>query len=225
VTDSDYYAGIEDLQPSSLADGGSGIVDPPSPLYSGKPCAEPGCDNPIPRHGEPGFGPARKKCDDHFVGSKHAGVSRPKKDSAPSNVKVDINLPKAGGGNTAADKRVKKVSAGATQMANTVAVLMTVGGDPVCGAAVAAGAAQWGAALGELSRYQPVLEKIFAPTGDVTGQGMAWLSVVAATAGIVIPVMAHHGLVSESLATKFAAGTIAATAVADTVDASATVAE
>ena len=71
------------------------------------------------------------------------------------------------------------------------------------------GAAAWGAAIGDLSRYQPVLEKIFAPSGEITGQGFAWIAALAATAGIAIPVMAHHGLISEAMAIKFAGGTMA----------------
>lgn len=210
---------------TDIADGGVGIADPPviPDAPTGKQCAEAGCPNVIPGHGEPGFHPARKLCDEHYVGGKGGHRERKAKrspgDTAPGNVDLTVNLGNKGGGKTAADKRVLKVTNGATAMAQTFAVMLTVGGDPVCGKAIAEGAEQWGKAIGDLSRYQPILEKIFAPTGEVTGQGMAWLGVIAATCGIVIPVMAHHKLISPDLANKFAGGMVAASGFVDAADA------
>ena len=174
--------------------------------FTGKPCAwADGCNLNIPGHGQDGYNPARKYCDAHAVEAKR-NKGKKKGDTPPVDVSINLGAP---GGRTAADKRAAKVTAGATQMAQTIGTLIALGGDSECGNHVINGAAAWGSAIGDLSRYQPVLEKIFAPSGEITGQGFAWIAALAATAGIAIPVMAHHGLISEAMAIKFAGGTMA----------------
>ncbi len=179
----------------------------PGVVYTGKECDEDGCTKLLPAYGQPGFGAARKKCDEHFVGQKSnpRKPRKPKGEGAGVNVSVDLGKSKSGG-RTAADQRVVKVTNGATQMAKTVAVLLATSGNTADAEAILGGADAWGQALGELSRYQPVLEKIFAPTGEVTGQGLAWIAVIAATAGIVVPVFANHGMISPEFAQRFAGG-------------------
>lgn len=198
----------------SLMDLGVGDVD--VEILTGKLCAEVGCENHLPGSGQDNYHYARKYCDVHFVGSKKG---KGKRDRKPGGIpSVNVNLNQGTQGRNAADKRRAKVAAGATQMAQTMGTLILLGGDQVCGQAVIEGAAQWGAAIGDLSVYQPVLEKIFAPGGEITGQGFAWVAALAATAGIVIPVLAHHGMISDDLALKFVAGTGAVTGVAGAVD-------
>ncbi len=61
-------------------------------------------------------------------------------------------------------------------------------------------AAAWGAAVGELSKYQPWLVSIFAPSGGA--QMTAWVTLSMATAPILITVLTHHGLMPASVAEK-----------------------
>jgi hypothetical protein len=177
-------------------------------VYSGKVCNVEGCEHRCPAKGEPGYASARVKCDEHYVGSKKAGSKKhPRDDAAPMD--VSINLGTGSKGSTVADKKVAKVTAGATQMVQTVGAIMFAMGNQADGVVVLNGAEAWGKAIGDLSRYQPMLEKIFAPAGEMTGQALAWVAVMAATAGIVIPVLHNHGLVSDTLAATFGATTIA----------------
>lgn len=178
---------------------------------TGKPCAWEGCGLNIPGHGQDGFSHARKFCDFHSAESKKNRSRKKKGDTPPVDVSINLGTP---GGRTAADKRVAKVAAGATQMAQTIGTIIAVGGDAECGAAVINGAPTWGQAIGDLSRYQPVLEKVFAPSGEITGQGFAWIAALAATAGIAVPILAHHNLISPAMASKFVGGTMAFTGMA-----------
>jgi hypothetical protein len=112
---------------------------------------------------------------------------------------------------------VAKVTAGATGMMQTIGMLMAMAGDAQCSEAVMAGAANWGKAMGELSRYQPGLVKVFAPTGEATGQAFAWVGVFAATVGVMTPVLVHHGAIKPELALKITGGITAASTTAETM--------
>lgn len=194
----------------------SASPDVDGPVYTGKQCKQEGCLNLLPAKGEPGFAGARRLCDVHFVGAKSHGKKPPADPGGgPS---VSINLGGGAKGRSAEDKRVARVTNGATQMAQTVGLLIQLGGDQVCGGAVIARAQAWGKALGDLSRYQPALEKIFAPSGAATGQAFAWIAALAASAGIAIPIMAHHNLISAELAQKFAGGMATASVMTGAID-------
>lgn len=170
---------------------------------NGRICQLDGCDSPIPD----GSHPARKYCDEHFVGKK--GKKRPTMEQPPKLV-VDL-----GGGKTRGkDQRVADTAAGARAFANVIATGLSVSGDNVCAEAVANGSAQWGAAVGELSKYQPWLQQFFAPVGGENQIG-AWLGFLMATGAIALPVMAHHNLLPASVGAKLGGVFVAAEAAGD----------
>lgn len=176
--------------------GGEFAVIPPS----GRVCQEPGCENFLPD----GSHPARKYCDEHFVGK-----GKTRKDSRtrekPPKLVVDLGGAKGQKG----DRRAAETAAGATAFMNVVATGLSVTGDDVCAAAVANGAAQWGASVGELSKYQPWLSQFFAPVGGENQLG-AWLGFILATGAIALPVMAHHGILPASVGAKLGGVFVAA---------------
>lgn len=154
-----------------------------------RPCQSPGCESSIPE----GSHPARKYCDEHFVG-KHG---KRKSEAAPGTV-LNLNLPKPAAAN-AKDKRAKDTAAGATAFMNLAAAgaAMLAGGQADSpwmkdAGVVKAGAQGWGDAVGELSKYQPWISSIFAPVGG-DNQAKAIFMVVVATAAIVVPVLGNHG--------------------------------
>jgi len=150
------------------------------------------CENLLPD----GAQPARKYCDEHFVGN---GGTKRKPTEKPPKLVLDI-----GGGKPAKsskDQRAKDTAAGATAFMNVVATGLSVSGDQVCAGAVAGGAAQWGEAVGELSKYQPWLAQFFAPVGGENQLG-AWLGFLMATGAITLPILAHHNLLPASVGAK-----------------------
>ncbi len=189
----------------------------PGQVFSGKPCED--CDTLLPGKGEPGFMPARKYCPVHSEEPAKAKGRNRKKDKPPAGAgpTVVINTP-GGGRPSRADVNVQKVTAGATGMAQMMAGLILMGGDKVCAEAISDGAEQWGKAMGELSRYQPGLVKIFAPTGQATGQAFAWVGVFAATTGLMLPVLVHHGAIKPELAARLTGVMGAAESLAGVVD-------
>lgn len=186
-------------------------------INTGKECQVEGCDKQLPARGQAGWASARMRCDEHFVGSKGQGPGERKRKARSDAPPVDLKISLGGGpkGRDVASKNASKVSAGAESMAQTFAALVAMAGDPVCAKAIADGAQAWGKALGDLSVYQPALVKIFAPSGEATGQAFAWIAVMAATAGIAVPILNHHGVISDDIAAKFGMATGVAGGLAD----------
>jgi hypothetical protein len=181
------------------------LAEPPGeftiiPPGARRPCAEEGCGDFVPA----GSAPARKYCDAHFRG---AGGKKPKppKEQPPKLV-VDL-----GGAKKSAkkDERAAATAAGAAAFMTVIATGVQMSGDDVCSSALAAGAAQWGASVGELSKYQPWLADFFAPAGG-QGQLGAWLGFTMATGAVLLPIMAHHGILPESIGARVAGTMVAA---------------
>ena len=172
---------------------------------TGRTCREDGCDNPIPD----GSHPARKYCDDHFqgrggrTGRKREGNNGEK---APRLV-VDVGGARKTGGK--ADQRARDTAAGAAAFANVIATGVAMTGDNVCAGVIAGSAGAWGDAVGELSKYQPWLAQFFAPVGGDSQLG-AWLGFVMVTGSIALPVLAHHGLLPDSVGAKLGGAFVAA---------------
>lgn len=156
-----------------------------------------------------------------------AGRADKKKSSAAgeekaSTVNVNFSAGKATGkGKDAA--LIAKTRQGATSFASMVGAGLAVMGAPDDGAIITARAAAWGEAMGDLSQYQPLISKIFAPTGAATGQAAAWAAVLLVTAGMVVPIAANHNLVKPELAATFGVVmTAASTTAGDIADTQAT---
>jgi hypothetical protein len=163
------------------------------------------CPNFLPE----GSPPARKFCDEHYVG-KGRSAERQRKgnngERAPKLV-LDVGGKRATGG--AKDQRARDTAKGAEAFLKVVATGLAVADDNVCAAAVAGGAEQWGTAVGELSKYQPWLSAVFAPVGGDNQMG-AWLGFLIATGAIALPVLAHHNLLPESVGARFGGVMVAA---------------
>lgn len=165
--------------------GGEFAIVPPS----GRICAEEGCDNPLPD----GSHPARKFCDEHFVGK--AGRKAKKTERPPAS--VNIHLKSAGGKK---DDRAAATAGGATafmQMAAAGAAMLS-GGNAESpwlkdSAVMRMHSEDWGNAVGDLSKYQPWLQSVFAPVGG-DNQMKAIFTLVVITGAIVVPCLSHHNM-------------------------------
>lgn len=166
---------------------------------NGRVCKTEGCDNLLPD----GSAPARKYCEVHFVGAK--GSAKPKAEKAP---KLVLEMGGKGRGGTK-DARAEQTAQGATAFATLLSTGFVMAGDNVCGGAIAAGAPAWGQAVGELSKYQPILSTLFAPAGGDNQFG-AILGVLLTTGGMLLPVLAHHGMLPDSLGAKMGGVFVAA---------------
>jgi hypothetical protein len=167
---------------------------------TGRICKFEGCSEPIPD----GSHPARKFCETHFVGQ---GGAKRRSSERPPKLVLDIGGTKKSGGTK--EQRARDTAAGATAFMNVVATGLSVSGDNTCATAVAGGAAGWGDAVGELSKYQPWLAQFFAPVGGDSQLG-AWLGFLMATGAIALPVMAHHNLLPASVGAKLGGVFVAA---------------
>lgn len=185
----------------SDTDAGDFSVVPPN----GRTCAEEGCTNLLPD----GSHPARKYCDEHFQG-RGGRTGRKAKgnngEKAPRLV-VDVGGARVKGGK--GDQRARDTAAGAAAFANVIATGIAMTGDDFCAGVIAGTAGQWGDAVGELSKYQPWLSTFFAPVGGDSQLG-AWLGFMMVTGSIALPVLAHHGLLPDSVGAKLGGAFVAA---------------
>jgi hypothetical protein len=174
-----------------IADMLNGDADDLQPQADGpiRLCQKPTCDNQI----APDAYHTVRYCDEHRKVKKG--------DRKPTNINFKVG---SGGGRSAEAQRKAKVQGGGLALMNMVAAGLALGGDQICAAAVANGADSWAKAMADLSVYQPWIANILAPTGDLTGQMSAWIAATIATAGIAVPVLAHHNMVPPSVAAKFA---------------------
>jgi hypothetical protein len=193
IAEPDIFGG----EPAGDDGGGEGefAVVPPT----GRRCKFEGCDQPIPD----GSHPARKYCEEHFVGK--SGNAKKRTERAPKLV-VDLGGAKKTG---KTDQRAADTAAGALAFANVIATGFAMGSDDVCATAVVNGAPAWAQSVGELSKYQPWLASFFAPVGGESQLG-AWLAFLMTTGAIALPVMAHHGILPESIGAKLGGVFVAA---------------
>jgi hypothetical protein len=204
-----------EMFPAATGDGAAGgtpsgeewIIPP-----TGRTCKAAGCNGVIPDNSHP----ARKYCDEHFVGNGGSGKRYRADRGGEQAPKLIVDL--GGAKKTSAkDKRVAETAAGAVAFMNVVATGLAATGDDVCATAIAGGAKGWGDAVGELSKYQPWLASFFAPVGGESQLG-AWLGFLLATGAIALPVLAHHNLLPESIGARVGGVFVAA----DTVGADGT---
>jgi hypothetical protein len=177
-----------------------GVIPP-----NGRICQEEGGANPLPDNSHP----ARKYCDEHFQGKgSRAGRRRAGNNGErPPRLVVDVGGARKTTGKS--DQRARDTAAGAAAFLGVIATGVAMTGDNVCGNAISSQAAAWGEAVGELSKYQPWLAQFFAPVGGDSQLG-AWLGFLMVTGSIALPVMAHHGLLPDSIGAKLGGAFVAA---------------
>jgi hypothetical protein len=181
-----------------IADMLNGDADDLQPQPEGpiRLCQKPTCDNQIAADAYHTV----RYCDEHRKVKKG--------DRKPTNINFKVG---SSGGRSAEAQRKAKVQAGAASMISMVASAVAMTGDQFCAGAIANGADSWAKSMADLSVYQPWIANIFAPTGDITGQMTAWIAAVICTAGIAVPVLAHHNMVPPSVAEKFGAVMVVST--------------
>jgi hypothetical protein len=144
---------------------------------------------------------AHRKSAHNVKGQGPAGSRKKPKADGPPKVDVSFTVKGNGTGKGKDAANIARTTKGATSFAKTLAVGLGMMGQGTDAAIIAESAETWGKAIGDLSEYQPVLHKIFAPTGEVTGQAAAWMAVLMVTGGMALPIAANHGVIKvETLA-------------------------
>jgi hypothetical protein len=174
-------------------------------LPNGRVCQQEGCSNLLPD----GSHPARKYCDEHFVGKGQRAERKRNGNNAerPPRLVVDVGGPRKTGGKS--DQRARDTAQGAAAMLNVVATGFSMAGDQACAAAFVNGTPALSGAIGELSKFHPGISTFFAPVGAESEFG-AWLGLLLAAAAIAVPVMAHHGVLPDSVGAKLGGVFVAA---------------
>lgn len=152
-------------------------------------------------------------------GSKEKKAKRER--TGPPKVELNLNAPKVTGRGTKDAEKVQRTAQGATSFANMVAMGLVLLNQQEDAADIAGRAAAFGKAAGDLSQYQPILHKIFAPTGEMTGEAAAWIGLALVVAGMVVPIGIRHGWVPEKFGATFGVVTSAGAAVASDAQAAA----
>ena len=171
-----------------------------------RPCKEEGCTSFVPLNAHV----ARVYCDTHMRGAG-GKVSRGRTRVAKNNEKpprLALEIGKAAK-TSKGDAKAAQTAEGATAFMTVIATGIAMSGDETCASAIGGGAKAWGEAVGELSKYQPWLSTFFAPAGGDNQLG-AWLGFAMTTGAILLPVLAHHGMLPESVGVKLAGMAVAA---------------
>lgn len=152
-------------------------------------CAAPGCENTF-TVGSRGFAAQRKFCDEHKTTKK--------KDKAPRSVSVNVNTSsgRRGGGK---DKEIEAVRAQAGQLLTLVQIVLLSLGQPDDATDVGVHKQAVADAVAELARYEDWLRRL-ASGGETTARAMAWVGVVAAAVGMLVPILARHNVIPANLA-------------------------
>lgn len=184
---------------------GIGDVGYPEPSHEDGGAAESGYvrdhDRPCQRLGCSDFLPAgaiktQKYCPEHQPKKKNLGGP-----AGPLPPRVTINVPKTGASKT--DSDAAKVEAGALSMFSLAATGLALV-DPVCAKAVLDAVPAIARQLGELSKFQPVLKKIFTP-GEGTGEALAWVGLFLVTSPVIVAILAHHNFLKPETVERLSA--------------------
>lgn len=177
---------------------GEGSDDGHSPTAEGRQCervvnAE-RCPNRLPADAKP----TRLYCDLHKAkGSKSKVTPEGSGERPPISIDVEVKAP-----------RVSKADAAlveyATQLLSMVPMVLAMTGDEVCPPAIERSIPAIAAQLATLAKYHPGLKAFLTP-GESTGEMVAWLGLLVATSPVLITVMVHHHMISDSMAERLTA--------------------
>lgn len=156
-----------------------------------RPCQHPGCPNGIPA----GAHHFARYCTEHAPPKKER---KPKKDKPPTTVKIDLGASKA------APKTDAQAKARVEQLVNMVAGGLAMAGQTADAADVMRVREQWAAAVIELAKYEPWLQRLLQG-GETSGRVMAWVAVALSTLAMVAPIALRHGWVPSELRPTLAA--------------------
>lgn len=159
-----------------------------------RPCQRLGCPNHLPV----GAISTQRYCPEHQPKKKKKNLGGP---AGPLPPRVTINVPRTGASKT--DSDAAKVEAGALSMFSLAATGLALV-DPVCAKAVLDAVPAIARQLGELSKFQPVLKKIFTP-GEGTGEALAWVGLFLVTSPVIVAILAHHNLLKPETVERLSA--------------------
>lgn len=199
---------MTDLPPKpddfSLGDGASdeGVAATLAPTVTVKLCRT--CSTPLPVKGEDGYHVQRLYCE------KCGPPTKPRKkkivptgDMPQSVINNNFEVKVPSPAKSKLDDRQQAVEQGFIDMMGIVPMGMAAFGDEVCPPAIKAALPAIGHQIAILSKYHPVLAKIFAD-GEISGELMAWFGLLLATTPVLIAVLAHHDMVPETIAKRVA---------------------
>jgi hypothetical protein len=112
---------------------------------------------------------------------KSHGVKTPKKDKAPPSVTINLGEKKP-----TKDPVLDAVQERARQLANLCGMVVLTAGQPDR----------------ELAVYEAWLRKL-AAGGEESGRAIAWFTFIAATIGMILPILLRHEVLPERLAHSF----------------------
>lgn len=166
------------------------------------------CPNPLPRYGEEGYHSMRRYCDEHQPRSSTGAAKRRARaageETPPASVvnnNFNVKLPPSP--KPSASDPLAGLTQAATEMLNLVPLVLSATGDTVCPEALLAAIPAIARQLAVLSTYHPALKKFLTP-GESTGEMLTWIGLVVAVSPVLITVLAHHHLISETLAERLA---------------------
>ena len=155
------------------------------------------------------------ECGEHFanraglgshVARKH-GFNLPKtprnrkraapKDKAPASVTINL-----GGDKKTKDPQLDAIQERARQLANLIAVLVLTAGQVDDANDIMQGSEAWAKAVRDLAVYEDWLRKL-AAGGESSGRVLAWVTFVAATVGMLMPILLRHEVLPAKMAQGF----------------------
>lgn len=155
------------------------------------------------------------ECGEHFVNKaglgshvarKH-GFNLPKaprtrkraapKDKAPPSVVLNLQP-----GKKEKDPQLDAVQERARQLANLIAMLVLTAGQVEDANDIMQGSDAWAKAVRDLAVYEDWLRKL-AAGGESSGRVLAWVTFVAATVGMLMPILLRHDVLPDKMAQGF----------------------
>lgn len=163
--------------------------------------------NPLPKKGEKGYHPQRKYCGNPCgpptQKKRRVKVTPSGADELPPSIQNTFNVTIPKPSSSKLDARQSAVEQGFIDMMGLIPMAMAAFGDEVCPPTIKAALPGIAHQVAILSKYHPVLAKIFAD-GELPGELVAWFGLILATSPAVIAVLAHHELVPPLVAERVA---------------------
>jgi hypothetical protein len=166
------------------------------------------CGLPLPKEGEPFYQVQRKyhnECRPYTApkAKVKAKVTPGNDDPAPKSVtnNFKVTIPKA---NPKLETEMQAVEESATFMLGFIPMALAGFGDEVCPQALVAAIPAIAHQLALLSKYHPVIRKIFV-SGEGTGEAMAWVGLAIAVSPAIIAILSHHNLLKGAAAQRLEA--------------------
>ncbi len=137
----------------------------------------------------------KNDCTNHL--KTHSRPPKPTKDKAPPSVTINL-----GGDKKTKDPELDAVQERARQLANLVAMLVLLTGQSEDANDIMQGSEPWAKAVRDLAVYEKWLRNL-AAGGETSGRAIAWATFVAATIGMLMPILLRHEVLPKKIAEGF----------------------